>query len=114
MKRYMRYGEIPPNERSVNFRKLSLSNNSDFTWTMDNYGAKSAYDMVPEKALEAGVSVFELDENDNPVIDSEELKSDLEFRINEKAICYLVTGDRVGTGVDGEPLIKNIKILKKM
>lgn len=112
--RYVRFGEIPPEERSINFRKMSLDDNSDFTWECEHYGAELAYSRVKEKDFEAGVSVFAADENGNVIADTDILKSDLEFRLKEKCVAYLVEGEEVGKGVDGEPLIKNIKIIKKL
>ena len=113
MKKYMRFGEIPPNERSVNFYSMSLDDNASFSFDIEHGDVDIAYEWVKEKDLEKGVSVFELDDNNNPITDNEELEKDLKHRIEKKFVCYIVTGDKVGIGCDGEPLIRNIKILEK-
>lgn len=112
MTTYIRYGEIPPYERSINFMSMSLDDNSDFTWACE-FDPVGAYDRVKEKDLEAGVSVFLADKNGNPIANTDKLKSDLDFRMKENRKCYLVTGDVVGTGHDGEPLLRNIKIISE-
>lgn len=80
MKRYIRFGEIPKNERSTNY----------FT-----------------KEYEKGVSVFD----ENLELTNLRLVSSLANRIGTKA--YIVTGDEVGKGNDGEPLIINVKVIEE-
>lgn len=72
---------------------------------------------------EIGVSVYEAHKNINGIYSPV-----IPFPTNEKALSdfiyhiryftgnkYLVTGDLLDeTGTDGEPLIKNVKILKKL
>ena len=100
MQYFYRFGDIPEDERS------SIWNNND--------------EVIGK---EKGVSVYEAHKNINgtysPVIP---------FPTNEKALNdfiyhigyftgnkYLVTGDLLDeTGTDGEPLIKNVKIIKKL
>lgn len=91
-KLYIRYGEIPPDEKSKIYNQCDNS--------------------VIGK--EAGVSVFEYIEGrgivvpDNKIARDDFLMLSSKFWINH----YLVTGDEVGIGSDGEPLITNVKILK--
>lgn len=80
MKKYIRFGEIPENEESINF----FSNEH-----------------------EKGVSVFNYGFN----IDNLRLASSLACRIGKKG--YVVTGDEVGVGNDGEPLLKNVNIVEE-
>lgn len=101
MKRYIRFKDIPKNERS------------------------GVYDgdlgMIRE---EAGVSVFECIEDNSgcfrivlPSMDSGPLYDLVNFieDFKEKKIpCYLVQGVRVGNGTYGEPVIVKVKILSKL
>ena len=91
-KLYIRYGEIPPDEKS------KIHNRCDNS-------------VVGE---EVGVSVFEYIESRGIVIPNNEKAKDDFFMLSKMywKNHYLVTGDEVGVGSDGEPLINNIKILK--
>ena len=102
MKKYIRFGEIPPNERSVNFIKMTLDQVDAFSWAIGAMSAEEAYaEYVPEKALEPGVSVFEMDEKGDPLLKNIGLvRSYCKRAEDEKA--YIVTGDPVGTGHDGD------------
>lgn len=84
MKEYLRLGEIPTNESSYNFLT---------------------------KGQENGVSVFEWDGN-SPVLSNLQLVDSFSGRDDHKA--YLVTGEEIGIGFDGEPLLKNVKIVKEI
>lgn len=97
---FYRFGDIPEDERS------SIWNNSN--------------EVIGK---EKGVSVYEAHKNINGTYSPV-----LPFPTNEKAFNdfihhvayftgnkYLVTGDLLDeTGTNGEPLIKNVKILKKL
>lgn len=109
-KKYLRFGEISQNERSINFLKLSFSENESFTYNLENYGIDKAIQYVPKTALELGVSVFEMGENGLPVLHNMREVFSLAGRIGRKV--FEVSGDEVGRGNDGEPLIVNINILK--
>ena len=90
-KLYIRYGEIPPYEKSKIHNR--------------------AGEIIGE---EVGVSVFEYIEDRGIVIpDTEKAKDDF-FMLSKMywKNQYLVSGDEVGIGSDGEPLINNIKIIK--
>lgn len=84
MKQYLRLKELPENEQSYNF---------------------------VEKTLENGVSVFDI-VDDKPVLSNLQLITSFESREHDQA--YVVTGDKIGTGFDGEPLLKNVSIVKKI
>lgn len=90
-KLYIRYGEIPPDEKSKIHNR--------------------AGEIIGE---EAGVSVFEYIEGRGIVIPNNEKARDDFFMLSKMywKNHYLVSGDEVGIGSDGEPLINNIKIIK--
>lgn len=112
MASYLRFGEIPKDERSINFIKMSNRRNDDFSWALDTNGYEDALKYVPERAFERGVSVFEMGEDGMPVLHNIREVSSLACRIGDKKI-YQVTGDEVDRGNDGEPLIINVKIEKR-
>ena len=89
---YIRYGEIPPGEKSKIYNQCDNS-------------------VVGE---EVGVSVFEYIEGRGIVIPNNEKAKDDFFMLSKMYWInhYLVSGDEVGVGSDGEPLINNIKIIK--
>lgn len=95
---YIRFGDIPTNEQSTIYRGDE------------------------EIGIEKGVSVYHAVINDN---------GDVEICITlpitrttlytfqhlveyDNRPCYLVDGEYVGRGSDGEPLIKNVKIIKEI
>jgi hypothetical protein len=71
----------------------------------------TALDYVPDDAFETGVSVFEIDKNGLPILSNLQLVSSLLSRLDHKA--FEITGEKVGIGNDGEPLVSNITILKQ-
>lgn len=101
--KYIRFGEIPPNGKSIDFIKLSSDDNEYFSWCLKNYGVNDAYKSIPEHCFEDGVSAFEF-VDDLPLCGSIDLLKSLACRINDPA--YLLVGDKVGEGRDCEPLIK--------
>ena len=111
MKKYLRFGEIPENGKSINFMRMRNYQREDFSWDLRAVGADAAYAKLPEKVFEEGVSVFELNENGLPKLDNMILVIALASRIGDS--IYEVTGDEVGRGNDDEPLIRNIQIIKK-
>ena len=90
-KLYIRYGEIPPDEKSKIHNR--------------------AGEIIGE---EVGVSVFEYIEGRGIVIPDTEKARDDFFMLSKMYWInhYLVSGDEVGVGSDGEPLISNVKIIK--
>lgn len=82
---YIRFCKVPHDERSYNF-------------------------MRNEK--EIGVSVFKADINNMPILDNAEQAKSLWARLHRRH--YLVTGEVVGTGQDGEPLLQNVKVVRRL
>lgn len=105
----IRFGEIPENEKSINWLKISLSDR-EYLSELAKIDINQLYEEAENlNCLEDGVSVFELSES-GIVLDNFQLLKDFASRYTEK--YYIVSGDKVGTGNDGEPLLKNITILK--
>ncbi len=100
MKLYLRFGEIPIDEQSTIWYH-------QYTAIGKEPGV-SCYDCVKDDANKYRILV--------PLKPKEgfygTLREILEnFSIeNTKTNCYLITGDIVGIGMDGEPLLKNIMI----
>ena len=111
---FIRFGEIPTNEKSINFFKVTNSQNSDFAFAISIGEIETAFSFIPSDAFEDGVSVFKVDDCENIKLDNMRLISSLANRIGVNEKCYLVDGDVVGIGNDGEPLINNIKIVKEI
>ena len=108
----IRFGEIPKNGKSLNYMKLTPDQRSD-VYEMDHANLESEIRYYIENVnswkhvnfdelWEAGVSVFE-EENGLPIIRNEKQAKSLKNRIGDT--IYMVEGDRVGTGEDGEPLL---------
>ena len=108
-KRYFRFGEIPEDEKSVNFKKMPFSVNEDFGADVEFLGYKEAIKNVPEKYKEDGISVFEI-ENNLPKLQNLKLTYSLVARLDMP--IFEVTGEEVGRGADGEPLLVNIRVVK--
>jgi len=95
---YLRFGDIPENEESYIY-------NGDEVIGKEN-----------------GVSVYPaiIDEENNVIfglhlpITRTTLYTMQHLIEYDNRPCYLVDGDYVGLGTDGEPLIKNVKILKEI
>lgn len=112
MKKYLRFGKIPRNEKSVDFLKMSFQQQEGFGWALENLGPDVAYsEYVPEKALENGVSVFDIDKKGLPILKNLRQANSLALRIG--CASFIVSGNEAGTGCDGEPLITNSKIEKE-
>lgn len=82
---YIRFCKIPHDERSYNFMR---------------------------NRKEEGVSVFKADTNNMPIIENAEQAKSLWARLHRRH--YLVTGDIVGYGQDGEPLLQNVKVVRRL
>lgn len=105
--KYLRFGKIPKNGKSVNFLKLTNDQNEDFTYACEIGETEQAFAELPESAFEDGVSVFEMDESGMPRLDNLRLVSSMLSRIDYP--LYEVEGDEVSRGNDGEPLISVLK-----
>lgn len=82
---YVRFCKVPQDEKSWNFMRNSK---------------------------EIGVSVFKADDNGMPILENTEQAKSLWARLHRRH--YLVTGDVVGTGQDGEPLLQNVKVVHRL
>lgn len=96
-KYYIRLGNIPSNEKSKIYRNEE------------------------EIGIEEGVSVYPAFETNGDIviglslpITQTTLHTQQHLLEYENRPCYLVTGDYVGKGSDGEPLIKNVRIIKEI
>lgn len=123
MKKYIRFGEIPDCERSLNYLKINFDQQEDIRWSDKQpfdaakwckKNCNSWKNVDIESIFEPGVSVFDMDENGKPVLNNEALSSSWNVRKEQKKPCYIVTGDVVGIGQDGEPLLKNVKVIDKV
>lgn len=82
---YVRFCKIPQDEKSWNFMR---------------------------NRKEEGVSVFKADANNMPILENAEQAKSLWARLHRRH--YLVTGEVVGIGQDGEPLLKNVKVVRRL
>lgn len=85
MEMYIRFCKIPQDERSYNFMR---------------------------NRKEIGVSVFRADDNGMPILDNAEQAKSLWARLHRRH--YLVTGEVVGVGQDGEPLLQNVRVVRRL
>lgn len=108
---YIRFGEVPQNEKSVNFLKLTFDQQDDFSFACDMVGYDEAVKRLPESCFEPGISAFEAVDG-MPALLNMRLVSSLSNRLEDSA--YLVEGEEVGRGNDGEPLLKNVKITRRL
>lgn len=109
--KFIRFGEVPKTERSVNFLKLTFDEQSDFSCDVDILGYTEACERLPDYVFECGVSVFQVDTDGLPKMHSLQQLNSMLSRLG--APVYLVQGEQVGWGNDDEPLIRNIKIIKR-
>ena len=108
-KTYIRLGEIPVDGRSVNFLKMTSSQKDAFHDT-EIGGAGTRAD-IPEECKEGGVSVFEIGKDGMPVFENLRQVSSFCCRYGNEKI-YEVSGEEVGSGQDGEPLLSDVDIIK--
>lgn len=87
---------------------MTNEENENFTFLLEIGEIEQAFEMVPEYAYEAGLSVFDLNADGMPELTNLQLISSLLARIND--VAYIVSGEEVKRGNDGEPLIKINKI----
>lgn len=90
---YIRFGDLPDNERSYNSTQDQLEDG------VSVYGAE--LESVPPESGTAGMFV--------PVGPTR-----LQIILLAQRDTYLVTGERVGTGADGEPLLRDIEVLAEL
>lgn len=100
---FIRFGAIPESGKSVNFMKLNFAQAEEFAQDLKFYGYESAIRGIPGEALESGVSCFLADSENLPILENVKQANSLAIRIGASA--YMVSGEIVGTGEDGEPLV---------
>lgn len=103
MKKYLRFGEIPKNGKSINFFQITNEQNDYFSDCLRMGYIDQAYEDIPEDAYEPGLSVFDMDADGLPVLGALRRMISLLARLEEPA--YIITGREVGKGNDGEPLV---------
>ena len=109
---YFRFGKIPANEKSLNWFRLSFREQEDVSFALsmgddlENALWKARVDEDRDGLFENGVSAFKADKNGMPVIENLQQLVSMAARIGKTA--YTMTGEEVGKGMDGEPIIRNI------
>ena len=113
---YIRFGEIPDNGKSVNYLKMTFSQNQNFTDALDNglsYLDALKYAVGEDNIddyLESGISVFKMDSDGLPKLENLEQIRSLISRLNTN--IYSVNGTQVGNGQDNEPTVSVISSTK--
>lgn len=118
--KYFRMGEIPTNEKSIIWEKLTYDqrtdldgNPADIEKTVDFLieNARSWKGVDKSEIFENGVSVFET--NGTPVLpDIKNIAQARSLSARLDDTPYIVDGEQIGTGADGEPLVINCKVEK--
>lgn len=117
-----RLGELPKNEKSINYMKLTADQREDVWECSKDGGIDEQIDFLIENTrtwrgvnksdiFHDGVSVFAC-ENKLPNIANIDQARSLSVRLDD--VAYIVTGDLAGYGQDGEPLLKNCTAEKAM
>lgn len=75
----------------------------NFSFCVDIGDMEQAYEYVPVDAFEPGLSVFRISQDGFPVIENMCQVFSMCARLEES--MYFVTGEEIGEGNDGEPLI---------
>lgn len=95
---YIRFGDIPPNEKSKIYRGE------------EEIGTENGVSVYPAFEDADGNIVVGL----NLPISKTSLHTQQYLIEYDNRPCYLVSGDYLGKGTDGEPLIKNVRIIKEI
>lgn len=101
--KYLRFGEIPKNGKSINFFKITNDQSDYFSDCIRMGYIDQAYENIPEDAYEPGLSVFDMDANGLPVLGALRRMISLCARLDDPA--YIVNGNQIGEGNDREPLV---------
>ena len=110
-------GTIISSSAFVNFLNCNISFGN-----IPTNGKSKVYNGETETGIEEGVSVYPAFEDKegniilglNLPITKTSLHTQQHLLEYDNRPCYLVTGDYVGKGTDGEPLIKNVRIIKEI
>ena len=95
---YIRFGNIPANEKSKIYRGEK------------EIGSENGVSVYPAFKLTNGDIVLGL----NLPITKTTLHTQQHLLEYDNRPCYLVTGDYIGNGADGEPLIRNVEIVEEI
>jgi len=95
---YIRFGDIPPNEKSKIYRGE------------EEIGYENGVSVYPAFELANGNIVLGL----SLPITKTTLYTQQHLLEYDNRPCYLVKGDYVGKDSDGQPLINNVSIIKKI
>lgn len=118
MKQYVRFGYIPKSGRSLNYLKLTGNQRETISDLISDgrtpeesvsFACENFRDfkgIKPDDLFEDGISVFNATPDGKPIIENRTQAESLANRIGQN--IFLLTGEEVGTGQDGEPLISNI------
>ena len=94
-KYYIRFGDLPPHERSGIWKSDELIGYED---------GVSVYNCCVENNIHKLILPTPLSSSSLFTIQG--------FILSDKRKVYLLTGTEVGKGTDGEPIIRNIRIIK--
>ena len=114
---YFRFGKIPENEKSLNWFRLSFREQEDVSFALsmgddlENALWKARVDEDRDGLFENGVSAFKADEDGMPIIENLQQLVSMAERIGKTA--YTMTGEEVGKGTDGEPIVRNVSNVKE-
>ena len=112
--KYLRFGKVPENGRSINWLALTPGQREDLTGSENpakdiltyKRFARSWSRVNLDEVFEAGVSCFR-QEDGLPVVTTIAEAISLAARIDgHMGDLFQVTGEEVGIGTDGEPLVK--------
>ena len=114
--KYIRFGAVPKNEKSVNWFKLSLNEQRDVTYDLEN--GVSLEDALKNNVkgldnrdiYENGVSAFKMDSDGLPKIENLQQLVSVAERMDEK--LYKISGTNTSKGTDDEPLLQKGKIMQ--
>lgn len=95
---YIRFGDIPPNEKSKIYRGE------------EEIGCENGVSVYPAFETDEGNIVLGL----SLPITKTTLYTQQHLLEYDNRPCYLVKGDYVGKDSDGQPLINNVSIIKKI
>ena len=95
MNRYIRFGEIPLNERSGIYKGEEIGVSCYDVILLDN----EYQVMIPLQAKRSTLVT---------------LRRMIEAWEDGKRKCFLIEGKKIGKGSDNEPLVVNIKIVKQL
>lgn len=96
-KYYIRFGDLPPHERSGIWKSDELIGYED---------GVSVYNCCVENNIHKLILPTPLSSSSLFTIQG--------FILSDKRKVYLLTGTEVGKGTDGEPIIRNIRIIKEI